>query len=374
MFKNKLRAFRFLVEKELKQLLRNGFLPRMIITFPITTILIMPWAADMEIKNINLSVVDHDKSPVSISLINKIGASDYFILKQNAPDMKTANACIESNECDMILEIPSGFEKDLQKDSAGKTAIYANSINSIKGTIGSGYLANIVSSFDDFGGLKEPAAKTGLPINIIERYYFNPNLDYKSYMIPALTVMVLSMLCGFLPALNIVEEKEKGNIEQMNVTPVSRLVFIAAKMFPYWLMGFVVFSTCFLLAYIVYGLAPRGSLATIYLIAFLYTVGISGAGLVISNYSDTMQQAMFIIYFFLIILILMSGLYTPISSMPDWALKIAALNPLKYFIECLRTVFLKGSPLHALLPQTLALAGFALFFNIWAVLSYKKRG
>jgi ABC-2 type transport system permease protein len=203
-------------------------------------------------------------------------------------------------------------------------------------------------------------------------YKFNPHLDYKVFMVPALMVMLLTLLTGFLPALNIVGEKEIGTIEQINVTPVKKLMFIFSKLIPYWLIGFVVLSLCILIARLVYGLIPMGSLLTIYFFASIYILVVSGMGLVISNYSNTMQQAMFVVFFFMMIFILMSGLFTPISSMPDWAQKITILNPLKYFIQVMRLVYLKGSAFVELIPQFFALCYFAVGFNAWAVLSYKK--
>lgn len=376
MFRKKLLIFKFLLQKELIQLFRNGFLPRLIVIFPIAVILILPWAADMEIKNANLSILDHDKSVASRNLILKIDASNYFILTQNAANAKDATKCIETNKCDIILEIPSGFERELLKENGSEIAIYANAINSNKGIIGSGYLASIINDFSDFRKNESniSRAKALPPINVIQKYYFNKRLDYKSYMIPALTVMVLSMLCGFLPALNIVSEKEKGNIEQINASPVSRFAFIAAKIIPYWATGFLVLTICFTLAYLVYGLSPRGSIGLIYLFTIVYVLGISGAGLVISNHSGTMQQGMFVIFFFMLILMLMSGLFTPISSMPEWAQAITIVNPLKYFIEALRMIYLKGSQLEVLWRQLVALGIFAVFFDVWAVISYRKRG
>lgn len=376
MFRKKLLIFKFLLQKELIQLFRNGFLPRLIVIFPIAVILILPWAADMEIKNANLSILDHDKSVASRNLILKIDASNYFILTQNAANAKDATKCIETNKCDIILEIPSGFERELLKENGSEIAIYANAINSNKGIIGSGYLASIINDFSDFRKNESniSRAKALPPINVIQKYYFNKRLDYKSYMIPALTVMVLSMLCGFLPALNIVSEKEKGNIEQINASPVSRFAFIAAKIIPYWATGFLVLTICFTLAYLVYGLSPRGSIGLIYLFTIVYVLGISGAGLVISNHSGTMQQGMFVIFFFMLILMLMSGLFTPISSMPEWAQAITIVNPLKYFIEALRMIYLKGSQLEVLWRQLIALGIFAVFFDVWAVISYRKRG
>jgi len=141
-------------------------------------------------------------------------------------------------------------------------------------------------------------------IEIISQNRFNPHLSYKIFMVPALMVMLLTMLCGFLPALNIVGEKEAGTMEQINVTPITRLTFIISKLLPYWIIGFIVITIGFGLAWLVYGLVPAGHLSTIYLFAAIYILGVSGLGLVISNYSDTMQQAMFVMYFFVLILIM----------------------------------------------------------------------
>lgn len=185
-------------------------------------------------------------------------------------------------------------------------------------------------------------------------------------------VMLLTMICGFLPALNVVGEKEVGTIEQINVTPVSKLTFILAKLIPYWLIGFIVLTICFFLAWLLYGILPVGHFVTIYLFAVVFLFVVSGFGLVISNHSATLQQAMFVMWFFMLILMLMSGLFTPVHSMPEWAQLIAALNPLKYFVEVMRTIYLRGGGIVELLPQLGALMAFAVFFNLWAVRSYRK--
>ena len=190
-------------------------------------------------------------------------------------------------------------------------------------------------------------------------------------MIPALFVMLLTMLTGFLPALNIVGEKELGTTEQLNVTPMSKGIFILAKLIPYWIIGIVILSICIGLAALIYGLIPA-NIATIYIYAVVYIIVVSGLGIVISNYSDTMQQAMFVMFFFILIIILLSGLFTPVSSMPHWAQAITAINPLKYFMEVMRAVYLKGSGMGELLPQFFSLCGFAVAVNVWAVMSYKK--
>jgi ABC-2 type transport system permease protein len=206
----------------------------------------------------------------------------------------------------------------------------------------------------------------------VPQYRYNPFLQYPVFMVPALMVMLLTMLCGFLPALNIVSEKENGTIEQINVTPVKRSTFILSKLLPYWIIGFVVFSICMLVARLFYGLAPRCGLPTIYLFASIFVLAISGVGLVISNIAKSIQQAMFLMFFFVMTCIFLSGLYTPANSMPHWAQVISIFSPLKYFIQVMRLGYLKGSGFFDLTQQFIALCIFALFFNLLAVVTYRK--
>lgn len=366
---------KFLIEKEFKQIMRNAFLPKMIIGMPIIMMLILPWAANQEVKNINLSIVDNDHSTYSQRLVHKATSSGYFHLTDVSPTNDIALNSIESGNADVILEIQPDFEKNLVKNGYANVMVSANTVNGVKGGLSSSYLGIIVSDFaSEIRNKQAPqTGNTALPlINVVPQYKFNPHLDYKVFMVPALMVILLTLMTGFLPALNIVTEKEIGTIEQMNVSPVNKFTFILAKLIPYWIIGFAVLTICFGIAALVYNILPLGSLITIYLFSGLYILVMSGLGLVISNYSNTMQQAMFVMFFFMMILILMSGLFTPINSMPEWAKIITDFNPLKYFIEIMRMVYLKGSVFLDLTKQMFALIGFALFFNIWAVFSYKK--
>lgn len=348
----------YLIEKEFKQLMRNSFMPRLIILFPIMLLVVFPWAATLEVEDLQLVVIDNDHSQTSLRLLHQVEASDYFRLIQTCASYEEALTLMEKGDADLILEIPKDFEKERLLGRPAEVLIAANAVNGTKGGLGSSYLAQIIN---------EASPQSSI------RYLYNPNLDYKHFMIPALMTMMLVMICGFLPALNIVSEKENGTIEQINVTPVSKITFTLAKLLPYWLIGFFVLSVAMLLAWLIYGLVPAGSLGTIYVGAAIFILVASGIGLVISNYSSTMQQAMLVMWFFIMVMILMSGLLTPISSMPDWAQKIAAFNPLKYFVEFIRMVYLKGSHLAEVLNRLSILLCFALVFNVWAVVSYRKQ-
>jgi len=366
---------KYLVEKEFRQLTRNPFLPRMILLFPVLILLFLPLAANFEVRNIKLALVDLDMSGTSRRLVDKIVSSGYFSLERSSVDQASALRAVEDDSADMILEIPGGFERSLGRDESTQVLVSANAVNGTKGALGSAYLSSIIG---DYAAENREAENPGfgespsVAFEVIPRYLFNPHLEYPVFMVPALMVMLLTMLCGFLPALNIVGEKEKGTMEQMNVTPVPKFILILSKLIPYWLIGFLVLTLAFAIARFFYGLSPAGNLAVIYVFASVFVLSISGFGLVISNYAKSLQQAMFMMFFFVITYIFMSGLYTPVESMPGWARFVSAFVPLRYMIEVLRMVYLKGSAFSDLTGQFTALCLFAVFFNAWAVASYRK--
>ena len=362
----------YLIRKEFKQFFRNPFLPKLVIAFPVMIMLVIPWIVNMDIKNIKLTVVDKDGSSTSGKLIRTLGASEYFILEDVTGSYPEALRQLEKGRTDAVVEIPGYFEQGLVSEGRAPVQISLNAVNQIKGVLGSNYLNAVCADF--FAENFTPVAVGTGPaprVSISVQNKFNPYMDYKNFMIPAYMVIAIILLGGFLPAL-IVGEKEKGTIEQINITPVRKTTFIFAKLIPYWIMGLIVLSICMLLAWAVYGLSPHGGIWTVYLFSLLFIFALSGFGLVVSNYSDTMQQAMFVMFFFILVFMLMSGLLTPISSMPRWAQVITWLNPPKYFIEMMRGVYLQGCSLADLSHQLLALLGFDVFFGTWAVMSYRK--
>ena len=338
---------RFLIRKEFLQIRRNAFLPRLIVLFPIVIMCVMPWVMQTEVKNIRVDVVDVDRTMQSQRLVHTIEASRYFIFNGQKGTYAEAMADIENGRADIILEIRDG-----------QYLIAANAVNGTKGSMGSAYLSQIVS-----GQLKQ-AAETLL--------LYNKGQNYKLYMIPALLAIVMMLMTGFLPTLNIVGEKEAGTIEQINVTPVPKWAFILAKLIPYWLIALFIITVCLLLAWLVYGLTPAGPVWLIYVLAMLLALFFSSFGLVVSNYSDTMQQAMFVMWFFIVCLMLLSGLFTPTRSMPDWAYATTYVNPMHYFIDAIRTVFIRGGGFAEVARQVLALLAIGTAMSVWAVASYRK--
>ena len=348
---------RFLIQKEFTQIRHNAFLPRLIVMFPIMIMCVMPWVMNMEVKNIRVDVVDIDHTVESQRLIQQVAHSNYFIFNAQQPTYNQALSDVEHGKADVILEI-----RDKQY------LIAANAVNGTKGSMGAAYMSQVISgNISSLKGNLSPLTSRLSPL-----YLYNKGQNYKLFMIPALFAIVIMLMTGFLPTLNIVGEKEAGTIEQINVTPVSKWAFILAKLIPYWIIAIFVITVCLLLSWAIYDITPAGSVALIYLLAMLLALFFSSFGLIISNYSDTMQQAIFVMWFFVVLLILLSGLFTPTRSMPTLAYLTTYVNPMHYFIEAIRTVFIRGGSLHSIWHQILALTAIALFMSTWAVQSYKK--
>ena len=341
---------KYLIQKEFLQIRRNSFMPKIIFIFPIMVMCVMPWVMNQEVKNIRVDVVDIDRTTQSEQLVQQIAHSNYFIFNGQKATYAEALRDIETSQADIILEIRDG-----------QYLIAANAVNGTKGSIGSSYLSQIVLS-------RQPILNS--PLSILNLY--NKGQNYKVFMIPALMGILMMMLCGFLPALNIVGEKEKGTIEQINVTPVSKWSFILAKLIPYWLIGLLVLTICLLLSWAVYDITCQGPLVLVYLLAILLALFFSSFGLIVSNYSDTMQQAMLVMWFFVVCLMLLSGLFTPTRSMPDWAYLTTYINPMHYFIDAIRTVFVRGGTFQSIAHQVAALLAISSLMAFWAVKSYKK--
>ena len=352
-------TLRFLIQKEFLQIRRNAFLPRLIFLFPIVIMCVMPWVMSMEVTNIRVAVVDHDRTTLSQRIVHSIEASRYFIFTGQKPSYQAALAEVEKGKADVILEIHDG-----------QYLIAANAVNGTKGAMGAAYLAPLISArLGENTGVRQLALQSEGPgVKLL----YNPHQNYKLYMIPALFAIVMMLLTGFLPTLNIVGEKEAGTIDQINVTPVSKWAFILAKLIPYWLIALFVVTVSLLLAWAVYDITCEGSLLWVYLLAMLLALFFSSFGLVVSNYSDTMQQAIFVMWFFVVCIMLLSGLFTPTRSMPSWAYLTTYVNPMHYFIDAIRTVFIRGGGFAAIAHQLFALTLIGLFMGVWAVVSYKK--
>lgn len=364
-----MRILKFLLEKEFLQIFRNKTILRLVFFMPVFQLLVLPWAATFEQKNILLSIIDNDHSTASRELIQKILSSGYFKLADYSTSYSEALKIVEKNEADLILEIPHHFEDTFIKEKSTDVMLSVNAINGQKAGLGSSYLGQILAAYN----LELVNQSQNLGQIFVKPYYiYNTEMNYRNFMVPGILVMLLSIIGGALSSLNIVKEKEAGTIEQINVTPIPKYIFIIGKLIPFWVMGMLILSIGMFIAWLVYGIVPAGHIMIIYIFCFFYLIAFTGFGLMISNFSSTQQQAMFVLFFIIIIFFLLGGLYTPISSMPRWAQIITMFNPVRYFIEVMRLVYMKGSTLADISHQLYIIIIFAVVLNVGAILSYKK--
>lgn len=375
----KLRILKALLRKEVKLMRRNPIIPKIVFAMPVMVMLVLPLVANLDVKNVAVTVVDNDRSQLSRRIIADIEASEVLTVATLCFNHDEAIRSVEEGTADVVLTIPPGYARRLINGNAA-VDIEANGVNATKGMLGAQYVSQSVAGslsqwrreneqvLQPMGGM---ASGQEAPVSVINRY--NPTLNFRNYMIPALMVVLVIIICGFLPALNLVGEKESGTIEAINVSPVGRFIFVLSKLIPFWIVGLLVVTVGMIIGRMVYGLEPEGSIGSIYLATVLFSLVMSGLGVTIANKSATMLQSIFVMFAIIMIFQLMGGLFTPISSMPQWARWITYGVPPRYFIEIMRAVYLKGASVAELWFQFSCLTGFALLTCLLAALTYTKR-
>lgn len=345
---------------------------------PVVQLILLSYAADNEVKNVTLAVVNDDQSIYASRLIEKIRVSDRFIFVEFSNSMKAADDLMQSGQADIVLHIPAHFERNFYRYAGTDVQLLVNAINGQQATVGVSYLTTIIQSFNQ--EIRMEAAPEAVmakihPVPVIKienAYWYNQDLNYKYFMVPGIMGELVTILVMLLTAMNIVREREIGTIEQINVTPIKKWQFILGKMIPFLIIGIGLLVVGLTAGKIIFDVPMRGNLAVVFGYCVINISAILGLGLFISNISDTQQQAMFTTFFFVIIFILMSGLFTPIESMPTWAQYLTIPNPLAHFVHVMRSILLKGSGFMDVLYNFQVTAVLAILFNLAAIVSYKK--
>lgn len=368
-----IRTLGILLRKEILLMKRNPFIPRIIIAMPLLVMLVLPLVVNLDVKNVGIAIVDNDRTELSRRIASDMSASEALSVKAICFSYEDALSLVENGKADAIVVIPADYSKKLSiGGEVPRLEVDANGVNATKGMIGANYAAqSAIATLKKWMGEQagvEIDAYGGSVVNL-----FNPTLDFRNYMIPALMVVLIIIICGFLPALNLVSEKETGTIEAMNVSPVGKFTFVLSKLIPYWIVGILVITVGMLIGWLVYGLVPAGNIVSIYLAAILFSLVMSGLGVAIANSSSTILQSIFVMFAFIMVFQLMGGLFTPVSSMPEWAQMVTYAIPPRYFIEIMRSVYLKGATVQDLWVQYLALSAFAIFLCGVAAKTYRKR-
>ena len=370
-----MRTIKYILQKEFLQIFRNKSMLPIILLMPIIQLCVLVFAATFEMKNTNLYVVDRDLSGHSRQLISKFAASPFFTVKAGDFSMKKAEDELFKDNADAILYFENGFGRTINKKETASIQIVVNAVNAASAGLYNAYILAVIQDYNikissDVRSIDKN--KTLQQVRTTYSHLFNPEMKYIPYMLPGILVLLITVIGLFLSAMNVVREKEIGTIEQINVTPIKKYQFLIGKLIPFLLIGFVELGIGLLIAAFVFNISILGSVWLIYLVAFVYLLTILGIGLFISTQTDTQQQAMFIAWFFMIIFILMSGLFTPTESMPDWGQKLNFLNPVAYFIKIIRMIILKGSGFYDIAKELSILSLYSLVILSFAANRYKK--
>ena len=381
-----MRTLRFLLRKEFLQITRDHVIMRMILIMPLVQLLILANAVTFEVRSAAMVVLDEDRSGTSRAVVERLVASRRFELVGAPRSRDEANEAMLRREADVIVVVPAGFEEDLVRAGSAPVQLILNAEDGGAAAVIRSYATRILESYSREvgrqvgprlryagGSAEAPPVPGTASIEIRRRGWYNPEMSYRDYMVPGILVVLVTMIGTLLTAMNIVREKEAGTLEQLNVTPVSRGVFIAAKLIPLWTFALVDLALGLAFAHYALGVPVRGSLLLIFFSAAVYLVLALGIGLWISTLVETQQQAMFVTYALLMVYLLMSGLFTPVNAMPRWAQWLAELNPVAHFVHLMRAVLLKDAGLLDVGRQLAMLGAGGAAVLALAVRQYRKR-
>jgi ABC-2 type transport system permease protein len=374
-----MRTIFFLVRKEFLQIFRDRTTVFQIFMIPVVQLLVLANAATFDVKQVAMLVVDQDRTTVSTGLVQRLEAGRQFrIVRYESSDADVDQALLD-REVTAVLHIPRNFEQDLVRRGRAPVQLVLNAEEGATTGIVQTYANAILGSYARELDRTLPVARTGsgpvtriAPLDLRTQRWFNPTRNYKHWMVPALMVSLTTIIGLLLTAQNITRENELGTLEQLNVTPMTKIQFIAAKLIPFWILSLVIFSIGLAIGKLVFGIPMRGNLLLVYLAAAVYLIVVLGMGLGISTITRTQQQSMFVAFFFTLIFLLMSGLFTPVDSMPDWAQRVAEANPVKHFVAVMRAVLVRGAGLETVGRPILGLGVAGVVVLALAVMRYRK--
>ncbi|WP_234572243.1 ABC transporter permease [Rhodohalobacter sp. 614A] len=372
-----MRTIQFILQKEFLQIFRNKAMLPILFAMPIVQLLVLSFAATYELKEASFALVDYDQSSLSRELTAQLQATGYFRLEYKTFSEKDALSKLQSGDVNMILTIPKDFDSDFLSGKPAPVQMLIDAVDGTKAGMIQSYSSSIIRDFNEnhvqevqliSSDVLQPPAQ----IELISINWYNPDLDYITYMVPGILVVLVSMIGLFLSGMNIVREQEIGTIEQLNVTPIKKSHFITGKIIPFWIIGMVDLLIGLGLARYGFNIPFLGSLLLILFVSGVYLIVIQALGLFISTVTSTQQQAMFIAWFIMVVFILMGGLFTPIESMPVWAQELTLANPVAWFIKMMRMVLLKGAGWQEISHMVIILVGMGILFYTIALNRYKK--
>ncbi len=346
---------------------------------PVIQLILLGYAANLDINNINTVVYNQDKTAASRDFIEKFERSGYFTMNHYADNYDQVMNYINKGDDLWALVIPKDFEKKLQRGEQVKVQALFDGSDGNKASIAFGYVTGVVSSYSQ-SILVEAKNRSGMQslaavnINPELRVWYNPDLKTRVFMLPGIMGLLLTIITTSLMAMAIVKEREIGTLEQIIVTPIKPAQLIIGKTIPFIAFGFVDVLIVTVVMVYWFGIAIRGDFFFLMLASFIYVLSSLGLGLFISTVSKTQQQAMMVAMFGVLLpMNFLSGFAFPIENMPGWIQPITYLIPLRYYITILRGVILKGDGFFQLIPETAALLGIGILILAASSLRFRKR-
>ncbi|MFO7617629.1 MAG: ABC transporter permease [Bacteroidales bacterium] len=371
-----MRTILVLIRKEFTQIRRNRIMIPAMIVAPLVQMFILVFAANMNMRDIDFHIFDQDGSVLSNQLAAKYLASPFYSFGGMVYADEEAEELLRRDQTDMIIRIPPQFEKDVTGGDPVAVQFLINGINSAAAVLTASYSQGILLDFNrevmaNFLRLSGQSATGTIEVSYL--HWYNPELDFKIFMVPGILVILVTLVGWLLMSLNVVREKELGTIEQINVTPIRKHQFIIGKLIPFWILALIELGIGLTLGRLIFNVPILGSVGLLIGFTAIYLVTVLGFGLFIAAISETQQQVMFVNFFFVLVFILMSGIFTPIESMPDWAHYVNLVNPLAYFMRVIRMILLKGSGFLDVWKEFASMALFGVVMITLAVRSYRKR-
>ncbi len=359
-----------------------------VILLPLIQLLLLSNVATFEIKRSPAYIVDFDHTSTSRGVASRLGSSGFFDIVGQSGSLDSANDAMLGGRATLVVTIPHDFERSLVRTGTAPIGLDVNAEKGSAAGIVQSYASQILSDYSrelsaDIhpnvrtiaeGPLDERAPRAGVPrIETRVQSRYNPTLNYKHYMVPGILVALVTMIGTLLTAQNIARESEMGTLEQLNVTPITRAEFITAKLLPFWVLALVDLALGLLVGHLVFGVPIRGSVVLLLASAGVYLIVALAIGLLISTGVETQQQAMFVSFFILMIYLLMSGLLTPIDSMPHWVQVLSELNPVRHFVSISRAILVKGAGFAEIARPLAILAVYGVAVLGLAIRLYHKR-
>lgn len=340
-----------LVGKELRQVLRDRRMARVIFLVPVLQLVVFGYAASTDLWATPTAIVDHDRTLASRAVVDALTASGYFRVRARVPDAAALIARLDRGDALLGVEIPVGFARALQAGDA-RVQLLLDGTSSNTASVAQGYAERILAAH----GRTALGVAPEVGLELRERAWFNAELASRNYNVPAVVGALVLLICLLLTSLAVVRERELGTLEQLRVSPMTPGELILGKTIPFALIGLVDLLVVVTLALAWFDVPFRGSAGTLLLASVLYVLSGLGIGLLISTISTTQQEAFMASFLVFMPAILLSGFMFPVSSMPAPFQWLTLANPMRHYVESVRAVFLKGVGVRVLWPQLAALA------------------